>query len=70
MATVPRIKSFAPQLLVDDLDSAVAFYCDVLGFTFGPAWNGFYAIGSRDGFDVHLKCAPKAKEDRANRHQN
>jgi uncharacterized glyoxalase superfamily protein PhnB len=65
-----RITSLAPQLLVDDLDRAIAFYRDVLGFAFGPPWQGFYAIGSRDGFDIHLKCAPKTAEDRANRHEH
>jgi hypothetical protein len=33
-AHTPRIKSFAPQLLVDDIDRANAFYRDVLGFSF------------------------------------
>jgi len=70
MAANPRITSFAPQLLVDDLDNAVAFYRDVLGFAFGPPWRGFYAIGRRDGFELHLKCAPKTAEDRANRHEH
>jgi catechol-2,3-dioxygenase len=54
-----RIRSFAPQLLVDDLERAIEFYTDVLGFSFGPTWRGFYAIGERDGVEVHLKCAPK-----------
>jgi len=68
MAAVPsRIKSFAPQLLVDDIDRAVAFYRDVLGFSFGAPWQGFYAIGERDGFAVHLKCAPKTIADRDHR---
>jgi predicted enzyme related to lactoylglutathione lyase len=66
----PRITSFAPQLLVDDLTRAINFYGDVLGFSFGPPWGGFYAIGERDGFQVHLKCAPKTAEDRANRRQH
>jgi len=70
MTGSPRLKSFAPQLLVDDLDRAIAFYRDVLGFLFGPPWGGFYAIGARDGFAVHLKCAPKTSEDRANRKRN
>jgi catechol 2,3-dioxygenase-like lactoylglutathione lyase family enzyme len=70
MDNPPRITSFAPQLLVDDLDRSIQFYCDVLGFSFGPTWRGFYAIGERDGFAIHLKCAPKAIEDRANRRQN
>jgi catechol 2,3-dioxygenase-like lactoylglutathione lyase family enzyme len=66
-ARPPRIKSFAPQLLVDDLDRAIAFYRDVLGFSFGAPWQGFYAIGERDGFAVHLKCAQKTVADRAHR---
>lgn len=69
-ATATRIRSFAPQLLVDDLEGAIRFYSDVLGFSFGPAWAGFYAIGERDGFQVHLKCAAKAVEDRANRRRH
>lgn len=70
MVTATRIRSFAPQLLVDDLQRAVEFYTEVLGFSFGPPWGGFYAIGERDGFEVHLKCAPKAVEDRANPRQH
>jgi len=65
----PRITSFAPQLLVDDLEGAIKFYREVLGFSFGPTWRGFYAIGERDGFAVHLKCAPKTVEDRLRRRQ-
>jgi uncharacterized glyoxalase superfamily protein PhnB len=66
-AHTPRLKSFAPQLLVDDLKRAMAFYRDVLGFAFGEPWQGFYAIGARDGFAVHLKCAPKTLADRDHR---
>jgi catechol 2,3-dioxygenase-like lactoylglutathione lyase family enzyme len=70
MVSGTRIRSFAPQLLVDDLDRAIRFYSGVLGFSFGPPWRGFYAIGKRDGFAVHLKCAPKSLDDRANRRQH
>ncbi len=66
----PRITSFAPQLLVDDLERAIKFYHEILGFSFDPTWRGFYAIGERDGFAVHLKCAPKTVGDRANRRQH
>jgi catechol 2,3-dioxygenase-like lactoylglutathione lyase family enzyme len=69
-ATASRITSFAPQLLVDDLDGAIKFYREILGFSFGPTWRGFYAIGERDGFAVHLKCAPKTVGDRAHRRQH
>jgi catechol 2,3-dioxygenase-like lactoylglutathione lyase family enzyme len=65
-----RIRSFAPQLLVDDLDRAIAFYRDIPGLSFGPAWRGFCAIGERDGSAVHLKCAPKTVEDRSHRRQH
>jgi len=66
----PRLTSFAPQFLVDDLARAIGFYRDVLGFAFGEPWGGFYAIGHRDGLDVHLKCAPKTAADRAHRRDN
>lgn len=69
-ATAPKITSFAPQLLVDDLERAIRFYREVLGFSFGPVWGDFYAIGERDGFAVHLKCAPKTAEDREHRRQH
>jgi catechol-2,3-dioxygenase len=62
MNASPRLKSFAPQLLVDDLPGAIKFYQDVLGFSFGPTWRGFYAIGARDDVEIHLKCAPKKIE--------
>jgi predicted enzyme related to lactoylglutathione lyase len=69
-AIATRIRTFAPQLLVDDLDGAIKFYSDVLGFSFGPPWGGFYAIGEREGIEVHLKCAAKTVEDRAHRQQH
>lgn len=69
--TVPcRFTSLAPQFLVDDLPRAMAFYRDVLGFTFGEPWGGFYAIGRRDGLELHLKEAPKTVADRAHRRAN
>ncbi len=53
----PRLTSFAPQLLVADLARAMAFY-RALGFAFGEPWDGFYAIGARDGLELHLKQVP------------
>ena len=69
-AASPRLTSFAPQFLVDDLARAIGFYRDVLGFAFGEPWGAFYAIGARDGFAVHLKCAPKIAAERAHRREN
>lgn len=59
----PRVTSFAPQFLVDDLDRSMAFYAK-LGFTFGEPWDGFYAIGAIDGLELHLKEAPKNAAER------
>jgi uncharacterized glyoxalase superfamily protein PhnB len=70
MANETRLISLAPQLLVDDLDRAIKYYTEVLGFSFGPAWGGFYAIGKRNELEIHLKCAPKTIEDRAHRRQH
>lgn len=62
----PRVTSFAPQFLVDDLDRSIAFYRK-LGFTFGEPWDGFYAIGLLDGLELHLKEAPKNPDERRHR---
>jgi catechol 2,3-dioxygenase-like lactoylglutathione lyase family enzyme len=65
----PRLTSFAPQLLVDDLERSMAFYRK-LGFAFGEPWGGFYAIGHRDGLELHLKAAPKNHAERRYRRDN
>lgn len=59
----PRLTSFAPQFLVDDLERAMTYYRK-LGFTFGEPWDGFYAIGELDGLELHLKEAPKSPTER------
>lgn len=55
----------APQFLVDDLDRAVRYYEQRLGFQMDFTYEGFYASVSRDGIPIHLKCAPKTPGDRA-----
>ena len=62
-----RLTALAPQFLVDDLDRAIAFYRDVLGFSFGFVYRGFYAVGQRDGLQLHLKHASKNPGERAHR---
>jgi catechol 2,3-dioxygenase-like lactoylglutathione lyase family enzyme len=59
----PRVTSFAPQFLVDDLARSIAFY-EKLGFEFGEPWDGFYAIGVLDGLELHLKEAPRYEAER------
>lgn len=67
--TKPRVTSFAPQFLVDDLARSITFY-QKLGFTFGEPWEGFYAIGQLDGLELHLKEAHKHDEERRPRREN
>ena len=62
----PRLTSFAPQFLVNDLDRSIAYY-QKIGFTFGEPWEGFYAIGVLDGLELHLKEAPRNNADRQHR---
>jgi len=65
----PRVTSFAPQFLVDDLERSIAYY-QRLGFSFGEPWGGFYAIGYLDGLELHLKEAPKNPAERQHRREN
>jgi catechol 2,3-dioxygenase-like lactoylglutathione lyase family enzyme len=67
--TTPRVTSFAPQFLIDDLARSIAYY-QRLGFTFGEPWEGFYAIGMRDGLELHLKEAPKCDAERDHRREH
>jgi catechol 2,3-dioxygenase-like lactoylglutathione lyase family enzyme len=54
-----HLTGIAPQFLVDDLDRAIAYYCDKLGFELDFVYQSFYASVTRDGFAIHLKHAPK-----------
>src|SRR5436305_1683231 len=65
----PRLPSFAPQFLVDDLGRSMSYY-QKLGFTFGEPWEGFYAIGELDGLELHLKAAPKNGAERRHRREH
>lgn len=66
---MPRVTSFAPQFLVDDLARAIAYY-QKLGFAFGEPWDGFYAIGQLNGLEPHLKEAPKFEAERRHRREH
>ena len=65
-----RITRIAPLFLVDDLDRAVAYYRDRLGFTVEFIYDEFYASVSRDGFAIHLKHGPPRADERAFRKEN
>jgi catechol 2,3-dioxygenase-like lactoylglutathione lyase family enzyme len=75
MSTVPvrnavQLTGISPQFLVDDLDTAIAYYRDKLGFELDFKYESFYASVSRNGIAIHLKCAPKLDGDRAHRRHN
>ena len=67
--TEPRLTSFAPQFLVDDLVRSMRYY-EKLGFAFADPWEGFYAIGVLNGLELHLKEARKNDGDRQHRRDN
>ena len=69
IAMKPRLTSFAPQFLVDNLERSIAYY-NKLGFAFGEPWDGFYAIGELNGLELHLKEATKNPGDRRWRRDN
>jgi catechol 2,3-dioxygenase-like lactoylglutathione lyase family enzyme len=69
LTSLPRLTSFAPQFLVDDLERSMSYYRKV-GFTFGEPWDGFYAIGELDGLELHLKEAPKSDGERRHRREH
>lgn len=64
---ITRVTGIAPQFLVDDLEVAIAYYRERLGFDLDFCYDSFYASVSRDGFAIHLKRAPKTLADRAHR---
>jgi catechol 2,3-dioxygenase-like lactoylglutathione lyase family enzyme len=65
-----RLTAIVPQFLVDDLDRAIAYYCNQLGFELDFTYESFYSSVSRDGFAIHLKCAPKLATEREHRKQS
>lgn len=67
---IAEITCVAPQFLVDDLSTALDYYRDRLGFETEFVFESFYASVGRDGFSIHLKCAPKTVADRMHRKQN
>ena len=64
-----KIIGLSPQFLVDDLPAAIEYYRDKLGFATDFIYESFYASVSRDGFSIHLKCAPKSDSDCEQRKQ-
>lgn len=60
LARPPRLDYLAPVLPVADLERALAYYRDALGFAVEFVHAGFYASVLRDGCRLHLKCGGPA----------
>jgi catechol 2,3-dioxygenase-like lactoylglutathione lyase family enzyme len=65
-----HLTGIAPQFLVDDLDRAIAYYRDKLGFELDFVYQSFYASVTRDGFAIHLKHGPRLAGDKDHRKQH
>jgi catechol 2,3-dioxygenase-like lactoylglutathione lyase family enzyme len=70
VSSTAALTGIAPQFLVDDLNAAIEYYREKLGFEMDFCYESFYASVSRNGFAIHLKCAPKTVGDRAHRKQH
>ena len=58
-----RLTGIIPQFLVTDLERAIAYYCDQLGFTLDFVYQDFYASVVRDGFAIHLKHGKRSSAE-------
>ncbi|GGH25405.1 VOC family protein [Dyadobacter endophyticus] len=59
-----NIKQITPQLLVFDLEHAISFYVQRLGFTLAFRYEDFYAGIEKDGHAIHLKKDTDAPEQK------
>src|SRR6185312_4978963 len=64
-----HVTGIAPQFLVDDLERAIGYYREKLGFELDFVYESFYAAVRRDGFSIHLKHASKLAAERDRRRQ-
>lgn len=72
MDTTPHypLKQLSPQLLVANMDRAIAFYTKMLGFTVDFRYEDFYCGIVKDGWSIHLKVAEVSIAERKNRRDN
>lgn len=70
MTTSQRLGAAVPFFITDDLEKAVGYYVDRLGFTFefdGPAQDPYYAQVKRDRAAVMLKAISPSVHPAPNR---
>jgi catechol 2,3-dioxygenase-like lactoylglutathione lyase family enzyme len=64
LSSVPKsLDHIAPVFRVKNLERALAYYRDKLGFEVEFNYENFYASVMRDGCHIHLQCAPPARRD-------
>jgi predicted enzyme related to lactoylglutathione lyase len=68
--TPSRFRQISPQLLVADIEKAMAFYTRELGFTLDFRYEDFYAVVSKDGYTIHLKSGEPCAEEREQKLHN
>lgn len=64
------IKQITPLLLVSDLDRAIAFYVQQMGFTLAFIYEDFYAGIEKNGHSIHLKTDYNAAREKPMRDDN
>jgi len=64
------IKQITPLLLVSNLEQAIAFYVQQLGFTLAFTYEEFYAGVEKDGHPIHLKTDYRETNERPSRSNN
>ena len=62
-ATKPRFEAITPRLPVSDIDRALAFYCERLGFQIGWQWGSpvTHANVCRDSISLDLLAGPAGR---------
>ncbi len=72
MDTTPHypLKQLSPQLLVANMDRAIAFYTKILGFAVDFRYEDFYCGLVKDGWSIHLKVTEDPIAELKNRRNN
>ena len=64
------LKRISPQLLVTDLERAITFYIQKLGFEIDFRYEDFYCGIIKDGHSIHLKWCDVLPRGRTEKREN
>jgi len=65
-----KINQITPLLLVSDLEQAIEFYVQQLGFALAFRYEDFYAGIEKDGHPIHLKTDYNLEKEKPARSNN